>query len=104
MMRPLILSSPEKTAVGFAIRCGGGATITSSVGGCVGAPAGGVAACEGAPAGGWIGVIAVGCPGAPCAGCCGAAGAPGGGGSSSLWIPPAPGRLDGGRLIGAGSG
>ena len=46
MMRPVILSRPENTAVGLAMRCGGGSTTTSSPGcgavlaGCGGAPRG----------------------------------------------------------------
>ena len=32
MMRPVILSRPENTALGLAMRCGGGATTTSSPG------------------------------------------------------------------------
>src|SRR5579862_1223492 len=35
---------------------------------------------------------------------CGATVAPGGGASGCDWMAPAPGRLEGGRLIGAGSG
>src|SRR5690242_466080 len=103
MMRPVILSRPENTAVGLAMRCGGGATTTSSLG------CGAVLACCGAlrgepgPGGNATGGGAALCCG--CAGCGGgAACTPGGGASGCDWIVPPPGRFDGGRLIGAGSG
>src|SRR5450631_2850154 len=101
MMRPVILSRPENTACGLAIRCGGGSTTSSSPG------CGAVLAC--CPLRGCF------CPGgnpgsgrAPCgcscAGACGDTGPPGSGASGADSIEPAPGRLDGGKLIGAGSG
>src|SRR5690348_10254708 len=101
MMRPVILSRPENTAVGLAMRCGGGSTTTSSEGG------GPFASC-GAPGGDgcWPGGVLA------CCGCCcgcgrcsaGACCAPGGGARSCDWIDPPPGRFCGGRLIGGGIG
>src|SRR5665213_4598106 len=116
MMRPVILSRPENTAVGLPMRWGGGSTTTSSPG-CAEASAG----CPGArgrpvPDGGpGKGLGAAACPdatgAAPCCGtfCIGgcrggAAGVPGGGGNSCDWAVPAPGRLEGGRLIAGGNG
>src|SRR5450759_4709669 len=87
MMRPVILSRPANTAVGLVMRCGGGSTTISSPG---------------------CGAVLTGCGGAPC-GCRTPGGRPG----SACTGPAAPdgcgatgtpGRLDGGRLIGAGSG
>src|SRR3954447_689337 len=77
MMRPVILSRPENTAVGLAILCGGGSTMVSLVGGSD-------AGCGFAPPGG----------GAPGAGGCGAPG-------TARWGARAPGRWAGG---GAGRG
>src|SRR5436190_13334866 len=88
MMRPVILSRPENTAVGLAILCGGGSTMVSLVGG------------SEAGCGRWLPA-----GGAPGAACCGARGgalvAPGGSNSGWVWIrelgggpggrPPPPG-------------
>ena len=107
MMRPVILSRPEKTAVGLAILFGGGSTMVSLLGG------GSEAGC-----GRWL--PAGGAPGVACCGAGardGALAAPGGGGNGWVWIrelgggpggrPPPPGGgiycgcdgdCDGGRL------
>ena len=103
-MRPVILSRPEKTAVGLAILFGGGSTTVSLLGG------GSEAGC-----GRWL--PAGGAPGVACCGAGardGALAAPGGGGNGCVWIrelgggpggkPPPPGGgiyrgwRDGGRL------
>src|SRR5262245_8320526 len=108
MMRPVILSRPEKTAVGLTMRCGDGATTTSSVG--WGAVLAGWGALRGEPGpggkagAGWPGATAAPCWGAWPGGGAGATTPPGGGGNGCDWTPPAPGRFDGGRFIGAGSG
>src|SRR4029077_17915227 len=103
MMRPVILSRPENTAVGLAMRCGGGSTTTSSLG--CGSVLAGCGALRGEPGPG--GKAGGGAAVAPCCGGWAAGGAaqpPGGGGSGCDWMPPAPGRVDGGNLMGAGSG
>src|SRR6476646_10884649 len=102
MLRPVILSRPENTAVGLAMRCGDGATTTSSLG--CGAVLAGCGALRGEPGtGGKAGGAGAGAMAAPCGGG-GAASPPGGGGSGCDRMVPPPGRLDGGRFIGAGSG
>src|SRR5512142_3467541 len=105
MMRPVILSRPENTAVGLAMRCGDGSTTTSSPR--CGAVLTGCGTLRGEPGPG--GKAGGGGPiAAPCGGCsCGAGGAanpPGGGGSGCDCMVPPPGRFDGGKFIGAGNG
>ena len=85
------------------MRCGGGSTTTSSLG--CGAVLAGCGALRGEPGPG--GKAGGGAAVAPCCGGWAAGGAakpPGGGGSGCDWMPPAPGRFDGGKLMGAGSG
>src|SRR6476661_8334721 len=92
MMRPVILSRPANTVVGLVMRCAGGSTTTASLG---------------------CGAVFVGCgalrgesgPGGSADGVCpGATAAPVGGGNSCDCTPPTPGRFDGGKFIGEGSG
>src|SRR5271170_4535082 len=92
MMRPVILSSPEKTALPLAIFCVGiSVTIVSSGFGAVstGCGGGGLAIC-GAAGPACCGAGPAGCNGGAAPGLGaggGAADAPGGGGSGCAWMP-----------------
>src|SRR5436305_14549437 len=87
-MRPVILSRPEKTAVGLTIFCAGGAVVTASPGG------GAVLAGCGVPRGRWPGAVA----GAGAAGlAAGSAGTPGGGGKACDGIGATLGAATGDR-------
>src|SRR6476469_5230984 len=95
MMRPVILSRPENTAVGLGIFSAGGSTTTWSFCGGGAAAAGGGAPGRTCPGGG-----------APCGGAVTSrlGSVPGGGDKGCDWMVPPPGRACGGRFIGAGNG